>query len=490
MPTRPNILLLFTDQQRHDTIAALGNRVIQTPAQDSLCAEGVAFTSAFTPAPVCVAARCSLLLSRWAHQTGCNSNNPMPQEQTSLMERLGEAGYQTRGVGKMHFVPEGRKLWGFEGRDYSEECTLEDGFGGFLRANGYDHVVDPQGVRSEYYYLPQPSQLPARLHNSHWVADRSLEFLQRRDRERPFFLWSSFIKPHPPFESPVPWNRLYKPQEMPLPHLPEGYEELLTYWNHNQNRYKWRDQGTDNNLLRTMRAAYYAAISFVDYNAGRLLAYLRESGELDDTLVIWTADHGEMLGDYHCYGKRTMLDAAAGIPLLVRYPGVFAAGQRCDRVASLVDILPTCLELAGAPVPESAVGESLAGVAAGTVAREYVLSQFDGGRAGLYALIGEEYKYVYSAPDQREWLFDRRHRPEERSLAGVPGYRGVLRRLRAELIARLRADGHEEPLEGEGWRPYPRLEVPSDPDRDLLFQEGAAVEGMFPKGYAPRCRPD
>jgi len=485
MPTRPNILLIFTDQQRHDTIGALGNRVIQTPAMDSLCREGVAFTSAYTPSPVCVAARCSLLLGQWAHQTGCDSNNPMPQDQTSLMDLLQDAGYQTHGTGKMHFVPDSEKLWGFDGRDYSEECTTQDSFAAHLREHGYDHIVDPQGVRSEYYYLPQPSQLPARLHNSTWVADRSLNFLQTRDRDRPFFLWSSFIKPHPPFESPVPWNRLYKPMEMPLPHLPTGYEELLTFWNREQNRYKWRDQGTDMNLLRTMRAAYYAAISFVDSNAGRLLAYLRETGELDDTLVLWTADHGEMLGDYGSYGKRTMLDAAHCIPLLARYPKAFGAGERCDRLASLVDVMPTCLELAGLPVPQSAVGENLATVAGGGSQREAVLSQFDGGAMGLYSLIRDDYKYVYSAPDQREWLFDRRRRPEERSL--VDG--AVKARMRSELIGWLRRDGHTEPLEGDGWKAFPRREVPSDPDAGLLFQEGARVEDWFPEGYRPRCNP-
>lgn len=489
MPRQPNILLLFTDQQRADTIAALGNTVIQTPTLDSLCREGVAFTSAYTPSPVCVAARCSLVLSRWAHQTGCDNNNPMPQHETSLMELLGQAGYQTRGVGKMHFVPERRKLWGFDGRDFSEECCRDDDFFATLAAAGYGHIMDPHGVRSEYYYVPQPSQLPAHLHQTAWVADCSLRFLQQRDLQRPFFLWSSFVKPHPPFENPVPWNRLYKPMEMPLPHLPEGYEQLLSYWNRVQNRYKWRDQGTDCNLLRTMRAAYYAAISFVDYHAGRLLDYLRQTGELDNTLVLWASDHGELLGDYGSYGKRTMLDAAQRIPLLARYPAGFAAGERCDEPASLVDVLPTCLELAGLPVPDTAVGESLAALAAGGVTREGVLTQFDRGATGLYSLVTRDYKYAYSAPDQREWLYDRRHRPEERSLVGVPGYGETLRRLRGQLIARLRADGHEAPLEGDNWRAFPRLEVPACADDGVLFQEGGRVADQFPPGYAPRCNP-
>ncbi|MGD8241096.1 MAG: sulfatase-like hydrolase/transferase, partial [Armatimonadota bacterium] len=116
MPDGPNILLLYTDQQRFDTIAALGNPHIQTPTLDSIVAEGTSFTSAYCASPVCVASRCSLVLSQWPHQTACTSNGPMPQERTSLMELLQAAGYQTHGVGKMHFSPDSRKLWGLDSR--------------------------------------------------------------------------------------------------------------------------------------------------------------------------------------------------------------------------------------------------------------------------------------------------------------------------------------------------------------------------------------
>ena len=383
MPDRPNILLFFTDQQRFDTISALGNPYIQTPALDSLVAEGASFTSAYTSSPVCIAARCSLVLSQWPYQTGCVANMPMPQERTSLMELLQAEGYQTHGIGKMHFAPDSRKLWGFDAREYSAEGGMRenDEFCQSLQDAGYDHLVDPNGVRSEWYYIPQPSQLPARLHGTQWVGDRSLEFLRRRDRERPFFLWSSFIKPHPPFESPVPWNRLYKPLEMPFPYTPRGYEELLTFWNRVQNRYKYRDQGFDGNLVRLIRAAYYAAISFVDYNVGRVLAELREQGELDNTLVIFTSDHGELLGDY---GKRSILDPAARIPLLVRWPERFDPGERCGRVASPVDVLPTCLSAAGLARSDDHVGVDLACLAADDVERDAVTSQYQQGAAGLY----------------------------------------------------------------------------------------------------------
>jgi len=492
MATRANILLLYTDQQRHDTIAALGNPYLQTPALDRLVREGVSFTSAYCASPVCIASRCSLLLGQWPHQTGCTANTPMPQDRTSLMEMLQGAGYQTHGVGKMHFAPDGRKLWGFDSRDHSEEGGMREGdhFCDFLRANGFGHLMDLHGVRSEWYYVPQPSQLPERLHHTRWVADCSLDFLRRRDRSRPFFLWSGFIKPHPPFESPVPWNRLYKPIEMPFPYLPPGYEDLLTFWNHLQNRYKHRDQGVDGNLVRLTKCAYYAAISLIDYHAGRILQQLREEGVLDDTLVIFTSDHGELLGDYGSWGKRSMLDAAARVPLIIRYPERFGSGARCDEIASHVDVLPTCLAAAGLRTPEDRVGFDLARLGRGEAGLAGVISQFQEEGLGLYGFVAADHKYVHSAADDREWLFRRAEgQPESRNLAGNPAYEPVVASMRGRLISSFRADGYEKPLEGDGWKRFPHREVPSTPDAWQLFQEGGEVDHLFPPGYEPRCKP-
>ena len=491
MSRGPNILLLFTDQQRFDTIGALGNPYIQTPELDRLTAEGVAFTSAYTPSPVCVSARCSLVTGRYAHNTGCTDNMAMPPGQVSLMEILQENGYQTHGTGKMHFTPDSHRLWGFDSRDYSEEGGMrtDDEYCRFLCDAGYDHIVDPLGVRSEWYYVPQPSQLPERLHKTRWVADRSLDFLRRRDTGRPFFLWSSFIKPHPPFESPVPWNRLYKSVDVPPPARPEGCSDVLTYWNRYQNCYKWRDQGEDLNLLRLIRAAYYACISYVDYNIGRILAYLRESGELDNTLVVFTSDHGECLGDYGCFGKRSVWDIAARIPLVVRFPDRFSAGERCDRVSGLTDILPTCLAAAGIAPPAYADGTDLAGLATGKNRRDYVLCHLSGEERGLYGLITDDYKYVYSAADEREWLL--RRLPGEtdgRCLARTRGYASVTDELRRTLVGRFAADGYTGALDGQGWRRFSRPKLPAGPDGGLLFQDGGDVSEQFPPGYTPRTR--
>jgi len=477
---QPNILLLFTDQQRHDTIHAAGNPIIRTPHLDRLAREGVLFRSAYTPSPVCVPARCSMIYGQYPHRTGCADNgDPMPTDRPSIMDLLRGAGYRTHGIGKMHFTPDAQALRGFQTREHSEEIRArveDDDYLQFLRANGYGHVYDPMGPRGEMYYIPQPAQMPARLHNTHWVGDRATAFIGQADSSRPFFLFASFIHPHPPFSAPTPWNKLYRGPLIPLPKRPEDAEAFHTYINKVQNRYKYRDNGLDNNLLRVMKAYYYGCISFIDYQIGRIVAALEARGLLEDTLILFTSDHGEFLGDYNCFGKRSMLDAAARVPLVVRWPERFAPGEVCDAPSSLVDVLPTFLGAAGVSANGLALsGVDLADLAAGAqdrYAERTVYSQFQHREMGVYMGVDARMKYFYSAPDRREWLLDRVEDPQElRNRAGLVFCQDALEERRRRLFAYYRDEGFTDPLDGEGWRLYPQPTLPEDPDAGLLIQD-------------------
>ena len=473
--TQPNILFVMTDQQRSDTIGALGNPIVRTPVLDSLAETGAAFTNCYTPSPVCVAARSATITGTPPHLNGCTGNNESPLGMRSIMQVLSEGGYQTHGIAKMHFNPTVDAMWGFESRDISEEGArqphVRNDFHDYLSENGFGHVLEPQGMRSEMYYLPQPSQLPARHHHTTWVADRAIDFLKRRDRERPFFLWTSFIKPHPPFEAPTPWNKLYRAAGMPPPQRPEGFEGLLNYWNHDQNRYKYRDKGYDEMLFRAMKAMYYACISFIDFNLGRVLEALGD--EIENTLIVFTADHGELLGDYGSVGKRSMLNPAVKVPLLLRGPGI-APNQRIDTPVSLLDVFPTFAAAADADeAPPSPEGSDLRDIAAGKTERDFVFSQFSEGDTGLYMIAGRELKYVYSAADKAEWLFDLRVDPAETvNWAGNPLYEGRLTDMRTRLIGRFEADGYDKAVKDGDWREY---DAPAYPrpggDDGLLFQD-------------------
>jgi choline-sulfatase len=474
---RPNILLLFTDQQRFDTIAALGNPVIRTPALDRICREGAAFTSAYTPSPVCVPARCSLHYGQYPMRTGCYDNAwKMPDDRPSFMQLLTEAGYRTHGIGKCHFTPDPKALRGFETREIQEEVPARagDDYTRLLAAEGWGDLPEPHGVRGEMYYVPQVSQLPRSLHPTQWVGDRSVAFISRqKGRSRPWFLFSSYIHPHPPFAPPAPWHKLYRAFDMPLPNVPQDVESLRTYVNRHQTRYKYRDQGIDNHLLRCMKAHYYACISFIDYQVGRILEALERSGQLDNTLILFASDHGEHLGDYHCFGKRSMHDSCARIPLLARMPKRFAGGVRCDRPASLVDVMPTILAVAGCKT----AGLGLDGVALhdlldGSSGREAVHFQYRTAGTAIYSTVTSRWKYSYSAPDHREYLFDRRVDPlETRNRAGIPSSVDVLRALRKQTLDWLAQGGEAAAREGDQWKEYPRLDVPADPDSGLIVQD-------------------
>ena len=491
MKQKPNILLLFTDQQRFDTIAAVSGGIIKTPAMDRLVAEGTTFTRAYTPSPVCISGRCCMITGQPAHITRCTDNVAMPQDFSSFMEHLRDSGYQTHGVGKMHFSPDPLRMWGYESRDVAEE-VYHDGndYYEYLQEQGYSHILEDGGLRSEYYYIPQPSQFPQEDHQSTWVADRSIDFLKERDRSRPFFLWSSWVKPHPPFESPVPWSKLYRPEESGYPYNPEDSDDLLCIWNRIQNRYKWRDNGCDGNLLRTMRAAYMACVSFVDYNIGRIFEELGD--EIDNTLVILTSDHGEMLGDYGSFGKRCMLDPSVRIPLLVRWPKNFEAGMQCDTPASLLDVWPTLLAAAG--VKLGSYGTDLSEIAKGKDKDRGIISQFQQKHLGLYMFATRNHKYVYSAYDRKEWLFDISGAALEIDgplVTDDPVFSRTLECMRGRLIQTLENEGAVGAVENGSWKDHPQSGLKLEGSDDgLLYQDdpmgGEELQqciNELPKGY-------
>lgn len=397
-----NILLIFTDQFRADCIGALGNPVIQTPSLDALAGESTVFDRCYTPSPVCVPARYSMMTGQYPARTGC-SNNQYKGSYTGdgMYARLSSGGYYTAGIGKMHFPSDAYASHGFECRLSQEEFLNErDSYGNYLLEKGYSNVFDYHGQRSEMYYIPQVSQLPAKDHPTAWIGDRSVEFIEDYDKENPFFLMSSFIHPHPPFAPPAPWNKLYRDFMAVEPNVPENPEDLLTCFNIMQNRYKGMSVGIDRHLLSQTINHYYACVSFVDYQIGRIIGALKEKGIYEDTLIIFTADHGELLGDYNCFGKRSMVDAAARIPLLVRIPRR-APARRSDPV-SLVDIEPTLLGWAGISHGD---GE-FDGVNILEARHEYVYSQYETSSAALVMVASAHDKLAYSSYDDKYYYYD------------------------------------------------------------------------------------
>jgi len=227
-------------------------------------------------------------------------------------------------------------------------------------------------------------------------------------------------------------------------------------------------------LVRTIKAMYYACISFIDFNLGRILEALGQ--DIGNTLILYTADHGEMLGDYGSFGKRAMLNPAARIPLLIREPGRMNPGRVIDRPVSLLDVFPTFAAAGGVDMAKPSLeGADLLELAAGSGKREHVYSQVGEGNVGLYMIASRDLKYIYSAADQVEWLFDLRIDPQEtKNWAGNSRYDWQLREMRERLIGRFERDGYDMAAQDGAWREYEPPAFP-DPNGDdgLLFQDAS-----------------
>lgn len=410
---KPNVVLLFTDEQRYDTIQALGAAHMITPTMDRLVREGCAFTNACTPNPVCVAARHNLLTGRYARETGIFGNNfaTLPPAMPRLPQLLADNGYHCEVVGKMHFQP-ARTPHGFHRLQLQEELTRDlgdDEYLQYLQQVGYGKLRNPHGIRDPLYHHPQRSLLPEEHHPSTWVGDRAADAV-RRNANRPFFLWASWIHPHPPVAVPDSWADLYRgrKQPAPTPRDPHAAPALQ------QARYAG-DTWSEGELMR-FRELYYTCVTLVDKNMAKVLAALEETGQFDNTLIILTSDHGDMLGDNGAFDKSLPHEASRRIPLVLRYPKSFQPGSRRADHADLMDIMPTILDVCGVALPTGGdyVGESLR-VPAAASRRDRSVQYMEHGKGWdrCISLRGLRYKYNFYYAGGFEELFDLRSDPVE-----------------------------------------------------------------------------
>jgi len=474
MADRPNILLITTDQQRFDTIHALGNPHIHTPHLDWLADNGLSFTHCYSDTPVCMPARITLMTGQhgFHHQVTGNISQPLPIDpRGSLPGLLTRAGYQTRAEGKMHFYP-ARAHYGFEHME-----ILEDYYREMARHPQWGIPTDHGLGQNEMQ--PGISTVDESHSLTHWTVERSINFIETRDPSRPFFLWTSFSKPHPPLDPCLSYWLMYQNSPLPEPvfgdwsqsleKIPAGFREP-TYILNNADRFSPQ-------LIGEVRRAYYALITQIDYNLGLLFARLRELELLENTLILFTSDHGEMLGDHHLGAKSVFFEGSAHVPLILCPPGGFTGaerGSRCDRLACLADIYATCLRAGEAHPPQdySLDGIDLQTLASGAVRRESLVGECD----DRYMVLEERYKYTFCHTGGGELLFDLQNDPyEQHNLAGDPASAAVLEHLKACLVEHVNR-WHPEWVEG---------------GRLAVFPESATAEirNLWP-GFHSRQRPD
>lgn len=448
MSQPPNILLICTDQWRGDCLGCDGHPVVETPYLNTLAAAGCRFTRAYSSSPTCIASRAALFtgLSQRSHgRVGYASGVPWRYPVT-LAGEFTRAGYQTQAIGKMHVTPE-RAQTGFQNvilhdgqlKGGTRDKAIEevDDYIPWLRrelgrpADPFDHGIDFNSAT-----FTRPWDKPEYTHPSNWVTSEGIDFLRKRDRDKPFFLFLSYHRPHPPFDPPAWALDMYLEREMPDPSVGN--------WCHHFKHMDKTGQAEpsvahlDRHQLKRARAGYYGLITQIDHQLNRIFHHLHERGLYDNTWICFVSDHGELLGDHNLYRKSAPYEGSARVPLILKAPaGAMPRGLVSDELVELRDVMPTLLQAAGLPVPDSVEGHSLLGLARGEhqPLRPFLHGEHLTPRGPIHWLHTPREKFIWHARDGIEQLFDLHADPcELNDLCLTGGAEERVRHWRQHLI--------------------------------------------------------
>lgn len=457
---KPNILFIMGDQLSAPATSPYGNRDVRTPHLAALAAQGVVFERSYCNAPLCTPSRCSMLTGRLSGHLPVNDNSEeLPASVPTFVHHLRRGGYHTILAGKMHFIgPD--QLHGFEERLTTDIYPADYMWTKSWPAQGDPprRVGLPGDVETGASYVRQMAQMVCEAgpiswsyqleydEDTHARALEALRGLARRrgaNAEQPWFLCVSYTHPHDPYVTTQEYWDRYEGVDITLPETPPPEHEphAADVW---VNAYHGVDRVTPSpaDVYRSRRG-YYASTSYLDDKVGALTNELRRLGLAGNTVVLFTSDHGDMLGEHGMWFKRIHREWSVRVPLIVAGPGV-AAGVRVRENVSLVDLYPTLLDLAGEPFPEHLPhqldGASLAPFLCGRRPPEWkneavVENNGEGTIKPIRALVKDQFKYVY-VHERPEQLFDLRQDPNEwRNLAGEAAYAPTTARLRRQLLS-------------------------------------------------------
>ena len=469
--TRPNILFIMADQMRADLMGCAGNPAAKTPNLDWLASQGVRFKNAFSSTPTCTPARAAILtgLSPWYHGM-LGYGAVAPRYDFEMPRALSSGGYFAYSIGKDHF-----------GWNSSKDAGIAHGYNGTHLYDGLpnevddydewfmktDPGVDPMATGLTYNdYRGRVYALPEYYHPTAWVGRTAVDFLESYNRSEPFFLKVSFHRPHSPYDPPEEWMEQFNPKSMPDPSAGGNWDSRYAiHYNGTPDPGIWcGDLGLQQ--VHLSRQAYYASVSFVDKWIGNIFKVLENRELLDNTLLFFTADHGDMMGDHYHWRKGYPYFGSASIPMLLTWPpsmdhsngGVITTqrGTVKDEVTELRDIFPTFLDVAGLPVPDSLNGSSLLNLLKDSEDipnipetpvkwREYVDLEHDicyNVTNHWNALTDGEFKYIFEAYFADEQLFDLQSDPQElHNLAAEKEWQSELEMWRQRLVEQFEREG-------------------------------------------------
>lgn len=495
---KPNILLITSDQQHWNTIGAF-NKEISTPNLDRLVKEGSTFTRAYCPNPTCTPTRASIITGQYPSQHGAwTLGTKLPEEVETIGEILLKEDYRTTLIGKAHFQPlrgsdeypsiESYPLssdlhfwknfdetfYGFEHAELARNHTTE-----FLVGQHYALWMEEKGCHNWKDYFMEPIgtldseikrtwPIPEEYHYNTWIAERSNAYLEEyKDKEESFFLWASFLDPHPPYFVPEPWDKMYNPDDLTLPHsykdehkknpphfalTQEAEPDFSAYDKTGFTIHGFHTHKEDPEELKKDMATYYGMISMMDKYIGKILDKLEELGLDEDTIVVFTTDHGHFFGHHGLVAKGPFhYEDMIKVPLIVRYPNHVPAGRTSDSMQSLVDLAPTLLDMLKLTVPRKMTGVVQTDVWNGrkTQIREHIICEnhHEPDSVNLRTYVNDRYKITIYYNQTYGELYDLEKDSEEiNNLWDEPAYQ----KLKTDLLLKYAwAEMGKEPM----WMP-------------------------------------
>jgi arylsulfatase len=370
--TRPNILWYCTDQQRFDTIGALGNPYVQTPTLDGLVGNGVSFTNTYCQSPICTPSRASIMTGLYpsrARNTR-NGNDTFPEDTPLISKLIADSGYACGLIGKFHLVSGGRR----------PEPRLDDGFDYWQHSHA-PRDDWPEGTHAYADWLRAQGQdldtlrksdrrVPPEFHQTKWASDCAIDYITR-DHGKPWMLNINVYDPHPPFIPPEEYSKRFNPEDMPGPHFRESdlkHQKTLEAID-----FQGEVKTPEGHNAKCAQAKYYAMIAQIDDQLARILKTLEETGQRENTVIIFTSDHGETLGDHGLMFKGCRFyEGLVKVPLIFSWPEQFNSNKQCSGLVELVDLSSTLLAIAGVEIPDYHQGRNLLPILNGTESGERI----------------------------------------------------------------------------------------------------------------------
>jgi arylsulfatase len=479
LPDHPHVLLITADHWPGAFLGVAGHPSIQTPTLDQLARNGVRYTRAYTECPICIPARRTLMTGTPPRTHGdrvFKVQEPMPNLPT-LAQTFRDAGYQAFAVGKLHVYPQRDRI-GFDDVILAEEGRPQlgaiDDYDLFLADSGYPGQQFAHGMCNNDYWT-RPWHLPESCHVTNWTTQQMAHTIKRRDPTRPAFWYLSYTHPHPPLVPLQTYLDLYRDIDIDVPvvgkwatdpaALPFTARTIREHWG-----------SMSEHQVYAARRAFHALCTHIDHQLRVVIGTLREEGLLDNTIILFTSDHGDMLGDHGLWAKRVFYENAANVPMVLVGAATdahFGQGRvghhrTDDRVVGLQDVMPTLLDLAGIAIPKTVEGLSMVG----TERREWLFGECDENALATRMLHDGRYKLIYYPTGNRVQLFDLQNDPRESNdLSGSPDHSKVRGRL-TELLCKELYGGDQEWLQGGELLGLPDRAYEPWPERGLKGQRG------------------